>query len=72
MRGGVPLPPARHAVLPASLARRSDAPREAREFWDHGFNTSVAKWALHSRGEIWVKGRIAGCPRLQQIGRQTA
>jgi hypothetical protein len=66
MRGGVPLPTARDAVLLASLARRSDARLEIGEFWDDGFNTSVAKWALHSRGRISVKGRIAKCPRLQQ------
>jgi len=69
MRGGVWPHNARHAVLPTSLARASDSLPEAGQICDEGFNASVAQWALHARGRNWVEGRIAVCPRLQQIAR---
>jgi len=71
MRGGVLLARARHAVLPTSLVRHSASPTEARPIGDYGFNASVAQRALHAWGGFGVKGRIAGCPRLQQVGQIT-
>jgi hypothetical protein len=71
MCGRVGPPKARHAVMARSLARDSDSSPEASEVPGGGFNRSVARSALHARGRIWVKGRIAECPRLQQIGRTT-
>jgi len=68
MRGGVLLGK-RHAVPPTSLVRHSASPTEAGQIGDYGFNASVAQRALHARGGFGVKGRIAACPRLQQIGR---
>ena len=68
MRGGVGPPNTRHVVLPTSIARGSSSPPGAGEICD-GFDSIVTQRALRARGGYWVEGRIAECPRLQQIGR---
>jgi hypothetical protein len=69
MRGGARSSETRHAV-PTSLARGSESLPEAAQICDDGFNTS-AHWALIAWGRNGVEGRIAVCPRLQQIGQIT-
>jgi hypothetical protein len=71
MRGGVLLARARQAVLSTSLIRHSASPTEAGQIGDYGINASVAQRDLRARGRFGVKGRIAACPRLQQILRIT-
>jgi hypothetical protein len=71
MYGGVRPPKSRQAVLPKSFARDLYSPPGAGQIWDDGFNRSVAQSAVRARRRNWVEGRIAECPRLQQIGRAT-
>jgi hypothetical protein len=71
MRGGVLLARARRAVVPTCLARDLVSRPEAGQISDDGSNALLAQRALHARGGFGVKGRIAKCPRLQQIGQIT-
>jgi len=69
MRGSVRPHDARHAVLPTFFARDSDSsPMASQVTGGGGFDVAVAQLALHARGRFGVEGRIAQCPRLQQIG----
>jgi len=71
MRGGARPRTTWHAGLTAPIACHSDSLHEAGEICDDGCNTAVAQWALHARRRNWIEGRIAVCPRLQQIGQIT-
>ena len=69
MRGGERVLEPRHART--SLTGEPGSPQESGEICSDGFDTPVAQRALHARGRNWIEGRIAVCPRLQQIGQIT-
>jgi hypothetical protein len=71
MRGGVGPAKARHAVPPTCLARDSVSRPEAGQISDDGSNALRAHRELRARGRNWCEGRIATCPRLQQLGQIT-
>jgi hypothetical protein len=67
MRGGVRPAKTRHVVVPSPLERDSHSPQGMGQIREDRCNSSVAQWALRAGGRNWVDGRIAECPRLQQI-----
>ena len=69
MRGGVRPAKTRHVVVLTPLERDAHSPPGVGQIREreYRFNSSVAQGALHAGGRNWVEGRIAECPRLQQI-----
>jgi hypothetical protein len=68
MHRGFCLPTPRHARHATSIACNSGATSAAGETRRYGFNTALAQGGLRARGGNRFEGRIAECPRLQQIG----
>ena len=68
MHRGCCLPTLRPARRSTSIARNSGPPSRAGETCRRRFNTPLTQRELRARGRNWCEGRIAECPRLQQIG----
>ena len=63
-----PLLPAAGCV--ASAARESDRLSMTRaNSRSRSYASPPRSWQLHGKRRFWSDGRIAECPRLQQIGR---
>ena len=62
------LPTPRHARQATSIADNSGPASRTGETRRYGFEMPLAQRELRACERNWSEGRIAKCPRLQQIG----
>lgn len=68
--GGFFLGMRRRAKQATAIACGSHQASQAGKTSHRGSNSALAQRALRAAERKWFEGRIAGCPRLQHIGRR--